>query len=48
MLLPGQKGCIKNLDVLLSGRDLKDLVIIDNRSENYREHLKNGIPIIDF
>ena len=41
-------NCIKNLDILLKGRDLKDLVIVDNRSENYQSHLRNGIPIIDF
>ena len=39
---------IKNLDVLLSGRTLKDIVIIDNKSSNYYEHLLNGIPIKEY
>lgn len=39
---------MKNLDILLKGRDLKNVVIIDNRSENYSHHLRNGIPILDF
>jgi TFIIF-interacting CTD phosphatase-like protein len=47
--VPGKKGaCIKNLDILLKGRELKDLVIVDNRAENYITHLSNGIPINDF
>ena len=44
----GVKGYIKNLNVLLKGRDIKDIVIIDNRSDNYSQHILNGIPIIDF
>jgi len=39
---------VKNLDLLLEGRSLKDIVIIDNSSIYYRDHLYNGIPIIDF
>jgi TFIIF-interacting CTD phosphatase-like protein len=34
-MLPGRKGCVKDLDLLLSGRNLKDIVIVDNRSDNY-------------
>lgn len=40
--------CYKNLDILMKGRNLKDLLIVDNRSENYLKHLRNGIPISDF
>lgn len=39
---------IKNLDILLDGRDLKDIVIIDNKSYNYFDHVSNGIPIIEY
>lgn len=39
---------IKNLDILLSGRNIQDLVIVDNRAANYCDHLLNGIPITDY
>ena len=39
---------IKNLEILLSGRSLSDIIIIDNRSSNYCEHALNGIPITDY
>lgn len=47
-ILPGQSGCLKDLDMLLKGRSIKDILIVDNRSSNYRQHILNGIPIIDF
>ena len=43
-MLPGQ-GCIKDLEILLLGWDMKDIVIIDNRSDNYQCQTDNGIPI---
>jgi hypothetical protein len=39
---------IKNLDILKEGRDMKSMVIIDNRSANYCDHVLNGIPISDY
>lgn len=39
---------IKNLDLLLSGRELSDMIIVDNRSANYCDHVLNGIPISDY
>lgn len=39
---------IKNLDILLSGRTLSDLLIVDNRSAMYCDHVFNGIPISDY
>ena len=39
---------IKNLEILLSGRSLLDIIIIDNKSSNYCEHSLNGIPITDY
>ena len=39
---------IKNLDVLLAGRTLQDMIIVDNRSANYCDHLLNGLPISDY
>ena len=39
---------IKNLDILQSGREMSDIVIIDNRSANYCDHVLNGIPISDY
>ena len=39
---------IKNLDILLEGRTLKEIVIVDNRASNYSDHVYNGIPIIEY
>jgi len=39
---------IKNLDILLSGRTLSDLIIVDNKSAMYCDHVFNGIPISDY
>lgn len=39
---------IKNLEILLSGRTLSDIIIVDNKSSNYCEHSLNGIPITDY
>lgn len=39
---------IKNLDILLAGRNIQDMVIVDNRSANYCDHVLNGIPISDY
>lgn len=34
--------------IFLEGRDLKDIVIIDNKSDNYISHVHNGIPIREY
>ena len=39
---------VKDLSLLLSGRDLKDIIIVDNRTLSYVINLENGIPIKDF
>ncbi len=39
---------MKDLTILLSGRRIEDIVIIDNKVESYASNLENGIPITDF
>ena len=39
---------VKDLTILLKGRRLEDIVIIDNKIESYASNLENGIPITDF
>ena len=39
---------IKDLSLLLSGRDINDIVIIDNKITSYVINLENGIPIKDY
>ncbi len=34
--------------ILLEGRRLEDMVIVDNKIESYASNLENGIPITDF
>lgn len=45
---PNQNIFIKNLDLLLEGRSLKDIIIVDNKSSNYADHIFNGIPIKEY
>lgn len=42
------KVYVKDLSILLNGRSLKDMVIVDNKVESYSNHLENGIPIKSF
>ena len=39
---------VKDLMILLSGRTLEDIVIVDNKIESYASNLENGIPITDY
>ena len=39
---------VKDLMILLNGRRIEDIVIIDNKIESYASNLENGIPITDF
>lgn len=39
---------IKDLKILLEGRELKDLIIVDNCTINYMLQLTNGIPMKDY
>jgi TFIIF-interacting CTD phosphatase-like protein len=39
---------VKDLMILLEGRHLEDMVIIDNKMESYASNLENGIPITDY
>lgn len=39
---------VKDLNVLLNKRSLKDIVIVDNKIESYASNLENGIPIVDY
>lgn len=38
----------KDLNILLEGRELKDIIIVDNRAESFAYQIKNGIPIPDY
>ena len=42
------KLLIKDLSLLLSGRDIKDIILIDNRVCSYMINMENGIPIKNF
>lgn len=39
---------MKDLTILLNGRSLSDIVIVDNKIESYASNLENGIPITDY
>jgi hypothetical protein len=39
---------VKDLTILLSGRRLQDILIVDNKVESYASNLANGVPITDF
>lgn len=39
---------MKDLLILLNGRNLQDMVIVDNKIESYASNLENGIPITDY
>ena len=39
---------IKDLSMLSVGRDLKDIIIVDNCSVNYMLQMTNGVPIKDY
>lgn len=36
---------VKDLTILLNGRSLNDILIIDNKVKSYSGNLENGIPI---
>ncbi len=42
------KKMVKDLKVLLDGRRIEDIIIVDNRIENFAIHFTNGLPILDF
>ena len=46
--VPEYKTHVKDLGLLLCGRKLKDLIIVDNKVESYSKQIENGIPIKDF
>jgi TFIIF-interacting CTD phosphatase-like protein len=39
---------IKDLKILEQGRDLADIVIVDNNIQSFYLQLSNGIPIYDY
>jgi TFIIF-interacting CTD phosphatase-like protein len=39
---------IKNLKILKDGRDLKNVILIDNLARNYMLDLETGIPIKEY
>ena len=43
-----QNVYVKDLNILLNNRTLKDIVIVDNKVESYSSNLENGIPITSF
>lgn len=36
------------MSILLNSRDLKDIIIVDNKIESYSSNLDNGIPISSY
>ena len=36
---------MKDLSLLSEGRDIKDIIIVDNKVESYSVNLEHGIPI---
>ncbi len=46
---PDQNYHLKDLRVLLDGRQIQDIILVDNRAIGFAAvHLTNGIPIKDF
>ena len=39
---------VKDMSLLLGNREMKDIIIVDNRALSYVINLENGIPIKDF
>jgi TFIIF-interacting CTD phosphatase-like protein len=39
---------VKDLQLLVGNRELKDIIIIDNKVESYSANMDNGIPIKSF
>jgi TFIIF-interacting CTD phosphatase-like protein len=39
---------IKDLALLLAGRELKNIIIVDNKALSFALHFTNGIPIKDY
>lgn len=47
-LVPEHNTYVKDLGLLLGGRSLRDILIIDNKVESFSGQLDNGIPIPDY
>jgi TFIIF-interacting CTD phosphatase-like protein len=47
-LHPSGKYKVKDLILLLEGRNIKDMLIVDNRAMSFAIHFTNGIPIKDY
>jgi len=45
---PNGKFQVKDLIQLLEGRNIKDIIIVDNRATSFAIHFTNGIPIKDY
>ena len=45
---PSGKFQIKDLIQLLEGRNIKNILIVDNRAMSFAIHFTNGIPIKDY
>jgi TFIIF-interacting CTD phosphatase-like protein len=39
---------VKDLIQLLEGRNIKDILIVDNRATSFAIHFTNGVPIKDY
>jgi TFIIF-interacting CTD phosphatase-like protein len=39
---------IKDLALLLAGREMKNVIIVDNKALSFALHFTNGIPIRDY
>jgi TFIIF-interacting CTD phosphatase-like protein len=45
---PKSQAFIKDLRLLSIDRDMRDVVLVDNKVKSYSLHLENGVPIKDF
>jgi TFIIF-interacting CTD phosphatase-like protein len=45
---PSGKYQVKDLLILLENRDIKDIIIVDNKALSFAIHFTNGIPIKDY
>ena len=45
---PNGRYQVKDLIQLLENRNIKDIIIVDNRATSFAIHFTNGIPITDY
>jgi hypothetical protein len=47
-MLRSKTLCLKDLGILMGGRCLKNMIIVDNYDFGCYKHFENFIPIIDY